>query len=101
MTFAQLKCNALETMAKLEKIGVVTIKDEYQSMLDSIVEDMLTKQRRRQARKRELTTLMSTLDNLSEKSEFLNEQKKSYHDYIDACMQQLQSKNKGYTSTLT
>lgn len=96
MTFAQLKCAALEVMAKLEAIGYCSQKDEYQSMLDSIVADMLNKQRRRASRKRELTTLTNTLTNLDEKSAFLNAQKTSYHDYIDGCMQQLQSKNKGY-----
>ena len=93
-TFAQLKCRAIEKMAELEQLGLCTQKDEYQSMMDSIVEDMLNKQRRRSQRKREMKVLLSTLSNLQEKAAFLGDQKKSYDDYISACMQQLQSKTK-------
>lgn len=94
MTFVQLKSACLELMAKLESLGVCSVDDEYQSVLDMIIEEMLNKQKRRAARKREFDTLQNTLTNLDEKMSFLNDQKKSYHDYIDACMMQLQSKNK-------
>lgn len=95
MTFGQLKCFALEMMARLEKLGVCTVTDEYQSMLDSIVDDMLSKQKRRAARSRELKIILRTVQGLENKTQYLNDQKKSYHDYIDGCMLSFQSKQKG------
>lgn len=101
ISFQQLKVLALEAMTKLEGPGIVSKKDHYQSMLDSIVEDMLTKQRRRAIRLRELQSLRKTMANLTEKSQFLDESSKSYHDYIEACMAQLATKKgKGKKSPL-
>ncbi|KAJ1342052.1 hypothetical protein BSLG_003369 [Batrachochytrium salamandrivorans] len=96
MTFSQLKINALENMAKIEAAGQAFKADGYQKMLNSIVEDMLNKQRQRAQRRREFQSLQATLINLDEKAEFLADQNKSYHDYIDACMTQLSNK-KGKT----
>jgi hypothetical protein len=98
MTFAQLKCHTLENMAKLEKFGIFTTVDGYQSILNMIAGDMLNKQIRKAQRGKELITLMSTIKNIRDKASFLNEQKQSYHGYIDACMAQLQSKTKGLVS---
>ncbi|KAL2916115.1 iqgap-related protein [Polyrhizophydium stewartii] len=92
MSFSQLKVKALENMAKIEAAGQATKTDGYQSMLNSIVEDMLNKQRRRAQRRREFQSLQATLANLDEKAKFLAEQNKSYHDYIDACMSHLSTK---------
>jgi chromosome segregation ATPase len=79
-------------MAKLEKMEKVSKADKYQSMLDSIVEDMLNKQRRRQQRRREIQQLRKTMQTLDEKAGFLSESMKSYHDYIESCMAQLNKK---------
>ncbi|KAJ3254482.1 hypothetical protein HK103_007118 [Boothiomyces macroporosus] len=91
-TLQQFKIKALELMSQLEQHGTVSKKDHYQSMLDSIVEDMLTKQRRRDFRKKEFASLRKTLNSLQEKSKFLDDSLKSYHDYIDSCMAQLTNK---------
>jgi Ras GTPase-activating-like protein IQGAP2/3 len=61
-------------------------------MLDSIVEDMLNKQRKRQQRRREIQQLRRTMASLDEKAAFLQESAQSYHDYIEACMAQLNKK---------
>ncbi|KAJ3189250.1 hypothetical protein HDU85_002875 [Gaertneriomyces sp. JEL0708] len=90
--FFNLKRRALETMAKLEEEGQLTKANKYQDMLNAIAKDMLTKSRRRSRRRKELESLRNTLKNLNEKSRYLEDQKKSYHDYIDACMSQLQNK---------
>ncbi|KAI8924263.1 hypothetical protein BC831DRAFT_501250 [Entophlyctis helioformis] len=92
MTFLQLKVKALENMAQIEAAGQATKADGYQSMLNVLVEDLLNKQRRRAQRRREFQSLQTTLVNLEEKAKFMEEQKKSYHDYIDACMAQLTNK---------
>jgi hypothetical protein len=85
---------ALENMAKLEDYGLVTKADKYQSMLDKIVEDMLTKHRRRTQIHRELLSLRKTMNNLKEKATFLQEATESYHNYIDSCMAQLSKTGK-------
>ncbi|EGF77572.1 hypothetical protein BATDEDRAFT_91373 [Batrachochytrium dendrobatidis JAM81] len=92
MTFSQLKVKALENMAQIEMAGQAQKADGYQTMLNSIVADMLNKQRQRAQRRREAQSLQTTLTNLDEKSKFLADQNKSYHDYIDACMSQLSNK---------
>ncbi|KAJ3056588.1 hypothetical protein HK097_005751 [Rhizophlyctis rosea] len=94
ITFFQLKRRALENMAKLESEGLVTKSNSYQDMLNSIAKDMLNKHRRRSQRQRELDSLRQTLTNLEEKASYLEDQKKSYHSYIDACMAQLNKKTK-------
>ncbi|TPX69027.1 hypothetical protein SpCBS45565_g02717 [Spizellomyces sp. 'palustris'] len=91
-TFFSLKRRALENMAKLEAEGQVTKSNQYQDMLNSIAKDMLTKSRRRSRRRKELLSLRNTLKNLEEKAVYLEDQKKSYHDYISACMSQLGNK---------
>ncbi|KAI8810415.1 hypothetical protein BJ742DRAFT_747546 [Cladochytrium replicatum] len=92
MTFAILKKKALEGMGRLEEEGKVSKANCYQDMIDSIAKDMLNKHRRRNQRRRELLSLKQTFGNLEEKSTYLNDQKKSYHDYINSCMTQLTSK---------
>ena len=92
MNLAQLKVKALENMAKLEKHDKVSRADNYQSMLDQIVQDMLNKQRRRQQRRTEIQRFRTTMANLTEKSVFLKESLESYNNYIDGCMAQLNKK---------
>lgn len=79
-------------MAKLEENKKVTKDDYYQSMLDLMVQDMISKQRRRAKRRKEIVQLKKTLENVEEKATFLKEASKSYHDYIDACLNQLTNK---------
>ncbi|KAI9093128.1 hypothetical protein DFS34DRAFT_631683 [Phlyctochytrium arcticum] len=92
MTFFALKRRALEIMARLEAEGEVSKSNQYQDMLNSIAKDMLTKSRRRSRRRKELESLRNTLKNLEEKAVYLDDQKKSYHDYISTCMAQLRTK---------
>jgi Ras GTPase-activating-like protein IQGAP2/3 len=93
-TFSQLKCKTLEKMALLEKFNYVSISNDYQSMIDYITEDVLCKQKVRNQRLKQINVLKNTLVNLSEKAKYLSEQKDSYTNYINACMQQLQAKVK-------
>ncbi|KAJ1564935.1 hypothetical protein HK405_013591, partial [Cladochytrium tenue] len=94
LTFSALKRRALENMAKLEALHIVTKKDNYQDMLNMIAKDMLNRHRRKTQRKREYESLTKTLHNLEEKSAYLDEQKKSYQDYINTCIAQ-QTKKSG------
>ncbi|KAJ3333331.1 hypothetical protein HDU76_009303 [Blyttiomyces sp. JEL0837] len=92
ITFSVLKRRTLENMAKLEAAGQISKGNNYQDMLNAIAKDMLNRHRRKNQRKREYESLRKTLANLEEKSNYLEEQKKSYHDYINACMAQLNKK---------
>ncbi|KAJ3112166.1 hypothetical protein HDU96_004867 [Phlyctochytrium bullatum] len=91
-TFSQIKRRTLENMAKLESQGLVSKSNGYQDMLNAIAKDMMSKHRRKTQRTRELESLKKTLKFLEEKASFLEEQKKSYHDYVSACMAQLGNK---------
>jgi Ras GTPase-activating-like protein IQGAP2/3 len=63
-------------------------------VLNAIALDIRTKSRRRVQRQRELEGVRLTLSNLHEKAKYLEQQRKSYDDYIEQAMSTLQ-KNKG------
>ena len=69
-----------------------------QDVLNAIALDIRTKSRRRIQRQRELEGVRLTLGNLHEKAQYLEQQRKSYDDYIEQAMLTLQ-KNKGYVAT--
>ena len=94
MTLAQIKVKALENMARLEEYELANKNDKYQSMLDRLVEDMVTKNRRKSQIHREILSLRKTMANLKEKAKFLQEATQSYHDYVDSCMAQLNKSDK-------
>ncbi|KAJ1993708.1 iqgap- protein [Dimargaris cristalligena] len=89
LTFNSLKKMTLIHMAKLESEGQVLKADGYQAMLNSIATDIRNKHRRRVQRTQELLKIRQTLVNLAEKSGYLDDQKKTYLDYIHSCIQQL------------
>jgi hypothetical protein len=84
----QIKRKALENMELLEEKNVVNKSNNYQDMLNMIAKDMLNKHRRRNQRQRESQALNQTLTNLQEKAAYLEDQRKAYNDYINACMAQ-------------
>ncbi|KAI9354864.1 hypothetical protein DFJ73DRAFT_795084 [Zopfochytrium polystomum] len=92
LTFSTLKKRALENMAKLEDHQMISKQTHYQDMVNMIARDMLTKHRRKTQRRREFESLKRTLNNLSEKAAYLDEQKRSYEDYINSCIAQLNKK---------
>ncbi|CAG8441430.1 8358_t:CDS:10 [Ambispora leptoticha] len=92
MTFNDLKKVTLKNVLKLEEEGKVTRQNNYQDLLNAIAVDIRNKNRRRVQRQRELKQIRQTLSNLEEKRIYLDDQIKSYNDYIDVCMQQLSTK---------
>lgn len=94
MTYYELKRTALQNVMALEKMGRITKHNFYQDVLNAIALDIRTKSRRRVQRQRELEGVRLTLGNLHEKAEYLEQQRKSYDDYIEQAMSTLQ-KNKG------
>ncbi|KAI1801173.1 hypothetical protein F4811DRAFT_469599 [Daldinia bambusicola] len=94
MSYYDMKRNALENIMHLEQMGRITKHNYYQDILNAIALDIRTKSRRRIQRQRELEGVRLTLGNLHEKAEYLEQQRKSYDDYIEQAMATLQ-KNKG------
>ncbi|TQS32070.1 hypothetical protein Golomagni_07626 [Golovinomyces magnicellulatus] len=92
MTYYELKRTALENIMRLEQMGRISKQNYYQDVLNAIASDIRTKSRRRVQRQRELEGVKLTLGNLSEKSSYLEQQRKSYDDYIEQAMLTLQNK---------
>jgi Ras GTPase-activating-like protein IQGAP2/3 len=92
MSYAQLKRTALENIIKLERVGKITRKNQYQDILNEIAIDIRTKHRRRVQRSREMDGVQQTLQHLQEKAVYLESQLKSYNDYIEQAMVTLQTK---------
>ncbi|KAK8043531.1 RasGAP-like protein [Apiospora rasikravindrae] len=94
MSYFDMKRNALENIMRLEQLGRISKQNYYQDVLNAIALDIRTKSRRRIQRQRELEGVRLTLGNLHEKAKYLEQQRKSYDDYIEQAMATLQ-KHKG------
>ncbi|KAL3425322.1 IQ domain-containing protein containing GTPase activating protein [Phlyctema vagabunda] len=94
MSYAELKRTALENIMRLEQFGRISRHNFYQDLLNAIAVDIRTKSRRRVQRQRELEGVRLTLGNLNEKAEWLEQQRKSYDNYIEQAMMTLQKKGK-------
>ncbi|KAH0562813.1 hypothetical protein GP486_002564 [Trichoglossum hirsutum] len=92
MSYSELKRTALENIVVLEDAGRITRHNHYQDLLNDIAVDIRTKHRRRIQRQRELEGVKLTLANLNEKAVWLEQQLKSYNDYIEQAMVTLQNK---------
>lgn len=92
MTYYELKRTALENVMHLEQMGRISKQNLYQDVLNAIASDIRTKSRRRVQRQRELEGVRLTLGNLHEKAKYLEQQRKSYDDYIEQAMATLQNK---------
>ncbi|KAL2287808.1 hypothetical protein FJTKL_04628 [Diaporthe vaccinii] len=94
MSYHELKRTALQNVMALEHMGRISKHNYYQDVLNAIALDIRTKSRRRIQRQREVEGVRLTLGNLHEKAKYLEQQRKSYDDYIEQAMSTLQ-KNKG------
>ena len=92
MSYYDLKRSALENVLRLEQMGRISKHNHYQDVLNAIASDIRTKSRRRVQRQRELEGVRLTLGNLHEKAKYLEQQRKSYDDYIEQAMATLQNK---------
>ncbi|KAK4454774.1 hypothetical protein QBC34DRAFT_140781 [Podospora aff. communis PSN243] len=92
MSYYELKRTALENVMRLEHMGRISKHNFYQDVLNAIALDIRTKSRRRVQRQKELEGVRLTLANLHEKAKYLEQQRKSYDDYIEQAMATLQNK---------
>lgn len=92
LSYPDLKRIALENVLQLESIGRLSRSNQYQDLLNTIAIDIRTKHRRRLQRQRELENVRTTLARLNEQAVYLEQQLKTYNDYIDQAMVTLQNK---------
>lgn len=92
MSYSELKRTALENILQLEQFGRLTRHNHYQDLLNAIAVDIRTKHRRRIQRQRELEGVRLTLARLNDQAVYLDQQLKTYNDYIEQAMVTLQNK---------
>jgi Ras GTPase-activating-like protein IQGAP2/3 len=92
MSYAELKRIALENILQLEATGKITRHNQYQDILNAIAVDIRTKHRRRIQRQREIESARLTLSRLNDQAVYLEQQLKTYNDYIEQAMITLQNK---------
>lgn len=92
MSYSELKGTALENILRLEQTGKITRHNHYQDLLNAIAIDIRTKHRRRVQRERELEGARLTSTRLNDQALYLDQQLKTYNDYIEQAMITLQNK---------
>ena len=92
MAYSELKRTALENILQLERAGRLSRHNHYQDLLNAIAVDIRTKHRRRVQRQRELEGVRLTLARLNDQAVYLDQQLKTYNDYIEQAMVTLQNK---------
>ncbi|KAL9000980.1 MAG: hypothetical protein Q9169_000464 [Polycauliona sp. 2 TL-2023] len=92
LSYGELKRTALENILRLEQLGRLTRHNHYQDLLNEIAVDIRTKHRRRIQRQRELEGVRLTLGRLNDQASYLEQQLKTYNDYIEQAMVTLQNK---------
>lgn len=92
LDYPTLKRCALENILTLQRAGRLSQHNNYQDLLNAIAVDIRTKHRRRIQRAKELEGVRATLGALDEKAHYLEQQLKSYNDYIEQAMITLQNK---------
>ncbi|PLB37846.1 putative Ras GTPase activating protein [Aspergillus candidus] len=92
MSYSELKRTALENIIHLEQCSKIRRDNHYQDLLNAIAIDIRTKHRRRIQRERELEGASLTLGRLNDQAGYLEQQLKTYNDYIEQAMITLQNK---------
>jgi Ras GTPase-activating-like protein IQGAP2/3 len=92
LPYPDLKRIALENVLQLQSIGRLSQVNYYQDLLNEIAVDIRTKHRRRLQRQKELENVKTTLTRLNEQAAYLDQQLKTYNNYIEQAMVTLQSK---------
>lgn len=92
MSYSELKGTALENILRLERTGKIRRDNHYQDLLNAIAIDIRTKHRRRIQREREIESARLTTARLNDQALWLDQQLKTYNDYIEQAMITLQNK---------
>jgi hypothetical protein len=86
----QVKINLVE----LEKSGLLTVKNNYQSLLSRIAQDIRNQHRYRLRRQKEILHLNNVYKALSTKNGSLKEQVSYYNEYVKACLDTFNKSNR-------
>ncbi|KCV67669.1 hypothetical protein H696_05779 [Fonticula alba] len=90
----QLKQRVQSNLEQLEAAGMVSRANGYQELLNDIAKEIRNKNRRRIQRRSELVKVRQTLENLDEKTSYLDEQKSKYQEYVDSTISGMVDKAK-------
>ncbi|WWC69466.1 uncharacterized protein I206_103406 [Kwoniella pini CBS 10737] len=94
LPFHEVKSRAIEFCMKLERSGKLSREDDLQGLLVSISSDIRQKHHLRKMRKDNLAGMIKAYEDMSKKKLDHESQIKTYHDYIDGAMAELQAKGK-------
>ncbi|KAL2092382.1 hypothetical protein ACEWY4_012180 [Coilia grayii] len=89
----QKKRKITRNLRTLEQAGLVSSSNKYQDIINDISKDIRYQRRYRQRRKAELVKLQQTLNALSSKAAFYQDQINYYDTYIKTCLDNLNRKN--------
>ncbi|XP_031561536.1 ras GTPase-activating-like protein IQGAP1 isoform X2 [Actinia tenebrosa] len=89
-----LKRKIIRNLRMLESQGLVTIKNDYQDIVNAIAKDIRNQRRYRQRRRQERKKLKQTLESLQTKTHFYEEQIDYYNQYIRVCLDNLSKMGK-------
>uniref|UniRef100_A0A2I3N7V0 IQ motif containing GTPase activating protein 3 n=1 Tax=Papio anubis TaxID=9555 RepID=A0A2I3N7V0_PAPAN len=89
LPLAEKQRRVLRNLRQLEALGLVSARNGYQGLVDELAKDIRNQHRHRHRRKAELVKLQATLQALSTKTTFYEEQGDYYSQYIRACLDHL------------
>ncbi|XP_016784678.3 ras GTPase-activating-like protein IQGAP3 isoform X1 [Pan troglodytes] len=89
LPLAEKQRRVLRNLRRLEALGLVSTRNGYQGLVDELAKDIRNQHRHRHRRKAELVKLQATLQGLSTKTTFYEEQGDYYSQYIRACLDHL------------
>nr|XP_055218169.1 ras GTPase-activating-like protein IQGAP3 isoform X4 [Gorilla gorilla gorilla] len=89
LPLAEKQRRVLRNLRRLEALGLVSTRNGYQGLVDELAKDICNQHRHRHRRKAELVKLQATLQGLSTKTTFYEEQGDYYSQYIRACLDHL------------
>ncbi|KAM3918670.1 ras GTPase-activating-like protein IQGAP3 [Leptodactylus fuscus] len=88
------KRKVIRNLRKLESLGLVSSRNQYQEIINMIAKDIRNQRRYRQHRKAELVKLRQTMQRLHCKTSFHEEQIDFYNQYIKTCLDNLTANQK-------
>uniref|UniRef100_A0A2K5CUS6 IQ motif containing GTPase activating protein 3 n=1 Tax=Aotus nancymaae TaxID=37293 RepID=A0A2K5CUS6_AOTNA len=94
LPLAEKQRRVLRNLRRLEGLGLVSASNGYQGLVDDLAKDIRNQHRHRHRRKAELVKLQATLQGLSTKTTFYEEQGDYYSQYIRACLDHLAPNSK-------
>ena len=75
---------------KLQNVGKLSRKDDFQGLLVSIAGDMRQKHHLRKMQQQDAVSMERAHEDMTRKRRGLEDQRKSYHQFIDSSMASLQ-----------